>query len=144
MIPFKVPGNPAQVWHFYDYCEGDSNPIQDWYLKELSEDGRLGLNALLKNTCKVANHLEWVGFKYLKGEPKKEAIWQVDFIADKRQYRVLGVFGVGSKNAAVVMGCYHKGDVYTPHSALETAVKRAKALREGRAGLRERKIRMDF
>jgi hypothetical protein len=85
-----------------------------------------------------------MGFKYLQGKPKEESIWQLDFVADRRQYRVLGVFGQGRKKAVLILGCYHKGDLYTPREALETARKRAKTLREGKAELYERKIKSDF
>lgn len=129
-------------WAFSDYVEGARNPIEDWY-QELSDEGKFGFDSLLKNTAKIDDHLRWGGFKYLKGEPKKEHIWQLDFIADKRQYRVLGVFS-GTKHAVLVMGCYHKGKTYTPHNALETARKRATALREGKAGTLGRKIKTDI
>lgn len=68
----------------------------------------------------------------------------MDFIADRRQYRVLGVFGQGQKRAVLILGCYHKGINYTPRDALETARKRAKALRAGKAELRERTIKLDI
>ena len=116
--------------------------IEEWY-EELSEEASLTFDTMLKNHQKVESHLEWTGFKYLKGKPREERIWQLDFIADKRQHRVLGVFGQGPKRAALILGCYHKGDNYTPKDALDMACKRAKELREGRAQLRERKIKTD-
>jgi len=131
------------LWSFFDYIEGDRNPIEDWY-RELSEEGKYAFDALLKNTHKIECHLNWCGFKLLKGKPQKERIWQLDFIADKKQYRLLGVFGDVRKQAVLILGCYHKGDVYTPQNALETACKRAKSLREGEAKIRERQIRTDF
>jgi hypothetical protein len=131
------------LWSFFDYVEGDHNPVADWY-RELSEEGRYGFDALLKNTHKIESQLHWGGFKFLKGKPKEERIWQLDFIADKKQYRLLGVFGELRKQAVLILGCYHKGDVYTPHNALDTACKRARLLREGRAQTCERKIRTDF
>lgn len=133
-------------WRFFDYVEGESNPsnpIEDWY-QELSDEGKMMFDALLKNTSKIENHLQWGGFKFLKGEPKKERLWQLDFIADKRQYRVLGVFGGIRKQAVLILGCYHKGEVYTPHNALDTASKRAKALREKRGNTLERTIKVDL
>jgi hypothetical protein len=133
----------STLWSFFDYIEGDRNPIEDWY-RELSEEGKYAFDSLLKNTHKIESHLRWGGFKLLKGKLKEERIWQLDFIADKKQYRLLGVFGEMRKHAVLIIGCYHKGDVYTPQNALETACKRAKLLREGRAGTRERKIRTDI
>ena len=120
------------------------NLIENWYLEELSDEGRFTFDAVLRNHQKVESHLDWIGFKYLKGKLKEERVWQLDFISDKRQYRILGVFGQGRKNAVLILGCYHKGDNYTPRDALEMARKRAKALREGKATVNERKIKSDF
>jgi phage-related protein len=139
VIPFPSP----TLWSFFDYVEGARNPLEEWY-EELSEEGRFTFDALLKNTQKIESLLNWNGFKYLKGKPQEERLWQLDFIADKKQYRLLGVFGDVRKRAVLILGCFHKGTVYTPQNALETACKRAKALREGRAGTRERKIRTDI
>jgi len=138
-----IPFSSFTSWRFFDYVEGNQNPIEDWY-KGLSEEGKFAFDFLLKNTQKTESHLHWGGFKYLRGKPKEERLWQLDFIADKRQYRLLGVFGDLRKQAVLILGCYHKGDVYTPQSSLETACKRAKLLREGKADTRERKIRTDF
>ena len=131
-------------WSLRDYVEGADSPIEDWYLNDLSIAGKLAFDALLKNTVKTENHLEWSGFKYPHGELRRERIWQVVFGADGRQYRVLGVFGSLRKQAVLLVGCYHKGKVYTPPNAFDTAIKRAKTLREGKAGTRERKIKFNI
>lgn len=130
-------------WSFFDYGEDGCDLIERWYQEDLSEEAQLTFDTLLKNQQKVESVLNWTGFKYLKGKPKEERIWQLDFIADKRQYRLLGVFGEIRKQAVLILGCYHKGDNYTPRDALEMARKRAKALRERRAELHERKIKSD-
>jgi hypothetical protein len=130
------------LWSFHDLVVGESNVIAEWY-HGLSEEAKFTFDFLLKNQQKIESHLNWTGFKFLKGKPQKEKIWQMDFIADKRQYRILGVFGGTRKRAVLVLGCYHKGDNYTPTDALENACKRAKALREGRAKTIERKIKSD-
>jgi len=130
-------------WSFFDYVEGGVNRIEPWY-EELSDEGKDSFDKLLKNTHKISDQLQWGGFKLLKGKPKEERIWQLDFRADKRQYRLLGVFGELRKQAVVILGCYHKGDVYTPKDAMETACKRAKMLREKRATTHERQIKQDI
>jgi len=140
----KVISFPSPpLWSFFDYVSDGQNPIEEWYQKELSEEAQFIFDTLLKNQQKIESVLNWTGFKYLQGKPKEERIWQLDFKADKRQYRLLGVFGEERKNAVLILGCYHKGDNYTPRDALETARKRAKALREGRAETNERKIQSD-
>jgi len=131
-------------WTFHDYVEGGRNHIDTWYVNELSDAGRFTLDSLLKNTAKTESCLQWSGFKYLKGEPKKHHIWQLDFIADGRQYRLLGVFGTVRRQAILLLGCYHKGEVYTPPKSLETACKRAQKLRSNMAGTHERKIKFDL
>jgi hypothetical protein len=136
VISFPEPAN----WSFFDYGDGGTNRIEPWY-QELSDEGKDTFDKLLRNTCKISNHLQWGGFKYLKGKPKEERIWQLDFKADKKQYRLLGVFGDLRKQAVIILGCYHKGDAYTPNDAMETACKRAKTLREKRATIHERKIK---
>src|SRR5579863_9024034 len=121
------------AWAFHDYTERGQNPIESWYRDDLSDAGRFGFDALLKDRAKTANHLEW-GLKPLKGEARKLHIWEVKFVADGRQYRVLGIFRPG-KQAVLLIGCYHKGKVYTPPNALDTAVERAKALRDKKPGV---------
>jgi hypothetical protein len=138
VIPFPVPS----LWQFVDYVDG-INRIEEWF-QGLSQEGKDNFETLLKNTQKIESHLQWGGFKYLKGEPKEERIWQLDFRADKRQYRLLGVFGSVRKQAILILGCYHKGIIYTPSNALDTACKRAKALRDKKATTHERKIRQDI
>jgi len=134
----------APRWAFFDFVDGGGNPVQEWYQHELSQEGKDGFDALLKNTHKIANHLEWGGFKFLKGVAREERIWQLDFRADRKQYRVLGICGAIRMQAVVLLGCYHKGDVYTPRDSIATACKRAKALREKRGITRERKIKYDL
>ena len=129
----------SAIWSFRDYVEGGTDRIEQWY-QGLSQEAQDAFNALLKNTRKIPDHLQWGGFKFLKGEAQAERLWQLDFIADKRQYRLIGVFGLGRKLAALLLGCYHKGPVYTPPDAIHTACKRAKALREGKAETHERPI----
>jgi hypothetical protein len=136
--------SPVIHWSFHDYVEGGQDPIENWYADDLSDAGKFGFDFLLKNTAKTENHLEWTGFKYLKGDPKKERIWQLDFLADRRQYRLLGVFGQIRRQAILLVGCHHKGKNYTPANALDTAIRRARSLREKRAGTRERKIKLDI
>ena len=142
VIPF--PESAPHRWIFCDYFENGVDRIEEWY-QQLSLEGQETFTTLLKNTRKIENHLQWGGkFKFLKGdEPKKERIWQLDFIAEKRQYRLLGVFQPG-KRVVLLSGCYHKGDVYTPKNWLDSACKRAKKLREKGADAYERQIREDI
>jgi len=127
---------------FLDYVSDGRNVIQDWF-DDLSEEAQFNFDTLLKNHRKIESTLNWTGFKFLRGKLTEERIWQLDFLADKRQYRLLGVFGEGRKKAILILGCYHKGDNYTPQNALDTARRRAKTLREGKAQTIERAIKVD-
>jgi hypothetical protein len=139
MIPLGRP-----KWAFFDHVEGGRNPIADWY-DTLSEEAQFQFDALLKSCAKTENHLHWLGFRgFLKGKLKDQRIWELGFHADKRQYRLLGIFG--KRSATLLVGCYHKGGNYTPTDVLETAVKRAKGQREGKEGVSvyARQINTDF
>jgi len=130
-------------WKFHDYVEGGQNPIDNWYTNDLSDAGRFAFDALLKEKSKTANHLEW-GLKPLKGEARKLHIWELKFKADSREYRVLVILRA-AKESVLLVGCYHKGEVYAPPNALDTAIKRAKALREKKPGVTtsERQVKFD-
>ena len=139
-----ISSQEAGCWTFWDYVEGTSTPIEDWY-QSLSEDAQLLFQGTLKNISKTEIPIQWVGFKrFLRGKLKIERIWELAFTADKRQYRILGLFGDTRKQVVFLMGCYHKQGNYTPMDALKTALKRAKALKNKTGGLRERKIKTDL
>ena len=135
----------APHWTFWDYVEGDNNPIENWY-QNLSEDAQALFQSTLKNIGKTEIPIQWVGWKrFLKGKFKEEKIWELAFIADKRQYRILGQFGSDKRKQVILLiGCYHKQGNYTPTDALDTAYNRAKALKDGRGQTHERKIDKDF
>ena len=106
----------SSIWTFSDfvYLSG-SNVIEAWYDTESEEVQNL-FNALLKNIYKTENHLSWMGWRgYLKGEAKQRHIWEIGFKAEKRQYRILGIFDHKKrKHAILLVGCYHKGKIYSP------------------------------
>ena len=124
VIEFDFPG----VWSFWDFqYPNNTDPVEDWY-QELSEEAQFHFDGLLKDIHKTANPIHWVGFRrFLKGKSQQERIWELEFKADKRQYRVLGCFGNARKQAILLVGCYHKQRVYTPPDALDLAYKRRKA-----------------
>lgn len=132
-------------WRFWDFVyQNDSNPIEDWYVRELSEDAQLIFVKILKDNRKTDQPINWVGFKrFLAGKYRDYRIWELSFYSDGRQHRVFGVFGPGRKEATLLVGCYHKGHVYTPPDAMETAYNRARLLSRGEAMCYERKIPID-
>ena len=131
------------MWRFFDYESlppSKRNPIEDFYRKELSESARMLFDNILKDSGKTGDFRHWVAFKrFLKGEAKGERLFELEFSADKRAYRAICRQSDGRRIVILAL-CYHKQKVYTPANAIESAVKRSRALREGKAGLRERKI----
>jgi len=141
-----IQSSVPELWTFLDFTYANgNNPIEEWYTSELSVESRFMFDDLLKNNSKIKDHLHWIGFRgYLSGKASKEKIWELGFKCDRRQYRLLGVFREGARKQAVLLiGCYHKNQVYTPANALNTAITRSKAFSEGKASYRERKNRTD-
>ncbi len=132
----------SDAWTFWDYVSpGGNNMIEKWRTHDLSDEGRLMFSKLLKNIRRTDNHLDWLGFRrFIKRHANK--IWELEFSSDGRQYRVFGDFA-GEKQAVLLMGCYHKGRVYTPTDAIDQAFKRKELLKNGTATHEERKISTD-
>ena len=135
------------VWTFVDctILQSGSRPFEDWYQKELSDDGRLTLDSLLKVNHKTKDHLQWMGFRgFLKGKAREHRIWELGYKADGRQYRVFGIFGSVRKRAIVLAGCYHKMGNYYPPNAINAACEMARKVKEGKVMFLERKIKSDL
>ena len=140
-----IPSSQSQFWKFFDWVDSDgSNPIERWLAGE-SDEVRMVFNSTLKEAAKRRNHLEWLCFKrFLKGKKfEQERLWELKFRADRKEFRLIGRFD-GVMQAIVFCGCYHKQDVYTPKDAMDTALRRAKALSDGGAKRHERKIQDDL
>lgn len=135
-----IPSGPKE-WRFWDFTLG-RNRIEEWF-QELSEGAQETLTSLLKLNRKIESPANWTGLRYLKGDAKQHRIWELRFRADGREYRVLGYFGPGRKEATLLIGCYHKQNVYDPPACIETAIENKKRLEEGTATHNERKIPLD-
>jgi hypothetical protein len=143
VISFPEAEKPP-LWAFEDFVyPNGSNPVEAWYSSQ-SEAVQDAVDAMLKDMRKTSNHINWGAWRgFLRGEAKRYRIWEVGVKAEGRQYRLFGIFG-GKKIVILLVGCYHKANVYAPHDAIETAIKRAKALNEGNANTNARQIRSDF
>lgn len=120
--------------------------MDDWFLHDLSEEAQFAFRDALKDAQKIDSPTNWLCFKrHLGGKFRKYKMWELWFsCGDNREYRVLGVFGRERKQAILLMGCYHKGRVYTPAEALETAFQRARDLEQERVTIYERTIPTDL
>lgn len=137
--------SPLKIWDFYDfgYWGSANNPIQTWYDTEISSRAQLAFESLLKNNEKIESPLNWSGVeKQMQGKLKGHQVWQW-VIRGEVQYRILGSFN-GQKRAVFLMGYHHKGDIYTPSNALDTALERKKLLDQGRCKLYERQAKDDL
>jgi hypothetical protein len=126
-------------WRFLDYAD----EIENWY-RGLSEEGQDTFQSLLKINSKTDIPKAWQGCKVLQGKCKKYGLWEWRFLADDRQQRLMGIFGEERKTAVFLIGCSHKQNIYQPQNCLDTAMKRAREVSDGRAILNIREIRSDF
>lgn len=68
--------------------------------------------------------------KKIKGH---DPLFEIRYKANNRNERPLGYFESDGKTFVIVLICYHKGRVYEPHEAFESAVKRIKNIKNGEA-----------
>lgn len=143
MIAFHKPEEKPQDWRFYGIRYSNGNqPLDDWYRNDLSDAAKFALVDALKDAKKIDDLTDWLCFKRrMKGKLAKCKVFEIRFrCGDKREYRLLGVVGPERKQVIFLMGCYHKGGVYTPADALKTTLKRAGDLQEKKVTTYERKI----
>lgn len=139
VIELPVP----KTWRFFDFLSANgANPIEGWYQRDLSYGAQFEFDAMLKECQKTEKHTDWLHYKgHLKGKCSDYNIFELYFsCGDKLQHRVLVKFGPGRKQLTLLVGCYHKGRVYTPSNALDIAYKRARLLSREEAYYYERKI----
>lgn len=130
------------LWRFCDFvADNGTNPIENWCNKEITEEARNMFNDILKDNSKTDDPINWLSSKKLKG--KYKSLWEFRFVCNKRQHRVIGEFGPGIKQATLLVGCYHKDNIYTPANALDMAYKRSRNLHRKEGTRNVRKIRMD-
>lgn len=135
VIDFPVV-KPAK-WRFYDFVQPDgSNPIADWFGQH--EEALDEFKKMLKDCVKADDHRRW-GTKPLSGK-KYSGMFEFRFFCENRQHRVIARFGPGRKVVVLLAGCYHKGKVYTPANALDTALDRHKMIERGEGRTHERPV----
>jgi hypothetical protein len=139
-----ILSSQSGFWKFYDWVDSNgSNPIEKW-LAEQSDEVRMTFNSVLKEARKRRNYRDWPSFRHkMKGKPGDEGVNELGFKTEGKQYRLLVKFD-GELQTVILCGCFHKGGQWTPANALETTVKRARALAQGKAGRRERTIQDDL
>ncbi len=147
VIKFPSP----EFWTFWDFIApgSDASPIEDWR-KGLGEEAEKAFNVILKTNRTSPTPLQWVGrgrHFFLEGKSKGARVWELCFNdSDNVQHRILGIFWPRhqEKQATLLIGCTHKQQIYDPPDCLGTAIRRRQLLEDGKAKIRERKIRTDF
>ncbi|MBS1842736.1 MAG: hypothetical protein JST77_18050 [Acidobacteria bacterium] len=115
-----------------------TNHVRKWYGKELSITEQATLDALLDALEKTA-HWKFPEYKTLSGKHLK-GLGEIRFSGDqRRQVRVIGCQWKET-NFVLLLGCMHKGSVYEPASALDTAALRKKDLEHSRGSICEHEI----
>lgn len=132
---------PVQYWRIFDFWQG-CNLIEDWRTSVLGIDGRLKMDAALKQVVKIQHQTDW-GTRDLKGTPKKEKIFELRFNGDKRAYRLAFIFE-SEHQVILLSGFYHKQNAYYPPNAIGIARQRAADYRAKRAVSVERKINLSI
>ena len=121
---------------FRDYVSpGGRNQIADWYNRDLSPQAKGDFDRLRQILERTREWRDPV-FLRLKGK-KYQRLGEIRWDTKRVQYRVIGCAGPGTGEYTLLIGCTHKGSVYNPPSALDTAVQRMKFLRDGKGGTRE-------
>ena len=114
-------------WFYLDYVSpAGTNLIKKWSRKELTIQGREDLETLLST---LAKQKQWSkpDFKTLSG--MNSGMGEFRFkTTEGTPLRVVGMKGNASGQYILLIGCSHKGKVYDPPDALETAVKRKRLL----------------
>jgi hypothetical protein len=139
-----IPFPQSERWTFYDWVDlGGTNPIEKW-LAEQSDEVRMYFTSMLKDAQKTREYRQWTGYRHpMTGRAGKAGVHELGFKAEGIQYRILIKFD-GLMQSVLLCGCYHKGKRWTPEEAPDTAADRAKALTQGKATKRERKIEDDL
>ena len=126
------------TWLFREYISPTGRrPLLDWY-RSLSKQAQADFDELIRILEKTREWRE-PAFKRLQGKKYKglgELRWKTVGV----QYRVIGMNGPRSGEYTLFIGCTHKGSVYKPPDALETAVKRMRSLQEGKGSTCEHEI----
>jgi hypothetical protein len=99
-----------------------NNRIADWY-SGLSAQEKADADEFLKNMRKTR---EWKMPNYRPRLVNGEGLGELRWESEGKQHRLLGFFA--DKCWYAVVGCTHKGQVYNPADALETAKKYKKQI----------------
>ena len=132
------------TWTFMSYeTELGKDVIRDWDVTRTFE-AEESFWAAIRNSRKINDYRQWPCWHHrMSGEAGGYGLVELRFPADKRQYRVIARFS-GKRCLVLLCICYHKGSIWTPTSAIQTATQRAKALDAGKGRLNVINVEQNF
>lgn len=112
------------------------NVIADWPARLLRQE-QSDFMALIQILAKTR---QWKdpAFKYLKSQ--YQGMGEIRFTSERKEHRVIGFVWPSPQQFTMLIGCFHKQQVYTPANALDTALQRKRFLEQGKGSVRERRI----
>jgi len=121
-------------WQFLDYVSSTGrNQIVEWY-ERLSRQEQATFDQLIRNLARLK---QWEGreFKKLTGKTnrKHRGLSELRFKAGNKQHRVIGYHGPAAGQYSLLIGCNHKGRIYDPPEALDSAARRRNEIQRGEA-----------
>ncbi|HXK28007.1 MAG TPA: hypothetical protein VJ646_07115 [Candidatus Binatia bacterium] len=114
------------IWRFRCFVSANGrNVISHWY-EDLSPKEQADFDAEIEIWRK---QVEWDSrdFERLKGQ-KYKSLFEHKFKSCGKQHRILGCFGPEPRQYTFLLGCTHKGKIYDPPEAFDTALRRKSQL----------------
>ena len=119
-------------WRFSVFVTGHDKAVVQDDIDRFSDDGLEAFKVAVTYLASVdTRHWREPTAKKLKGTANN--LHEIRFRASNRQTRAVGFFGPDADEFTITMICFHKGTVYEPSSALDTAEKRRKSFAKGEA-----------
>ena len=127
-----------QYWKFFDYLSDQGKNYIEVWLNGLAIQAQEDFYALL---LILRKERQWKHEPYYKALNigKASGLGEIRFKGDRKQLRVIGADGKSPSSYVLFLGCSHKGKVYDPPSAFETAAKRKRNFETGIGSTNERK-----
>lgn len=118
-------------WQFRVYVApgGRSDVQRD--IDRHDDYGRMHLRRQVAH-LRITAKLDWKKPHALKLKGFQE-LYEIRYQDHRQQTRAIGFFGPREAEFTITLICTHKGNVYKPHDALQTAADRAKAILAGQA-----------
>lgn len=131
ILSFPEPSS----WSFPSYVtESGRDVAVEWDAGQTFE-AELAFTAMVKDSMKISDHRNWSAWRHpMTGKAGKAGVVELGFKVGKFPYRALCIFN-GKKCIVLLCVAYHKGSVWTPADAVETARKRAEEVSAKKAKL---------